>query len=79
MVMQGKLVTTHCVNSKTPAGPNGVWQTFEVDVGLDGTVIQKVNGAETIRYSDVQLDPTGNMANSKPLVEAAGTAAKSLF
>lgn len=72
VVMEGKLVTTHCINSKTPAGPNGTWQTFEVDVGLDGTVVQKVNGAETIRYSAVQLDPTGNMANSLPLVAAAG-------
>jgi hypothetical protein len=72
VVMEGKLVTTHCINSKTPAGPNGVWTVFEVEVQPGGEVIQKVNGVETIRYSQVQLDPTGNMANSKPLVEAAG-------
>ena len=33
---------------------------------------QKINGAPTIVYSAVQLDPEGRMANSKPLVEAAG-------
>lgn len=72
VVMEGKLVTQHCVNSKTPSGPNNVWRQFEVEVKPTGEVIQKVDGAVTIAYSDVQLDPTGNMANSKPLVEAAG-------
>jgi hypothetical protein len=72
VVMDGKLITTHCINSKTPAGPNGVWATFEIEAHPGGEVVQKVNGVETIRYSQVQLDPTGNMANSKPLVEAAG-------
>jgi len=72
VVMDGKLVTTHCINSKTSAGPNEVWTTFEIEVSPAGDVTQKINGATTIVYSQVQLDPTGNMANSKPLVEAAG-------
>jgi len=72
VVMDGKLVTTHCINSKTPSGPNGVWTTFEIEAHPGGDVIQRINGVETIRYSQVQLDPTGNMADSKPLVEAAG-------
>ena len=72
VVMDGKLVTTHCINSKTPAGPNGVWTKFEIEVSPAGEVTQKINGETTIVYSQVQLDPTGNMANSKPLIEAAG-------
>ncbi len=72
VVMDGKLETTHCINSKTPSGPNGVWVEFEVEVGADGTVTQKVNGVPTIVYWAVQLDPEGKMANSKPLVAAAG-------
>ncbi len=72
VVMDGKLVTTHCINAKTPAPPNGEWVKFEVEVSPSGDVVQKVNGAVTISYSQVQLDPKGDMANSKPLVEAAG-------
>ena len=72
VVMDGQVVTTHCINSKTPSGPNEVWATFEIEAHPGGEVIQRINGVETIRYSQVQLDPTGNMANSKPLVEAAG-------
>jgi hypothetical protein len=72
VVMDGRLETTHCINSKSPSGPNGVWAEFEVEVAADGTVTQKINGQPTIVYSAVQLDPEGRMANSKPLVEAAG-------
>ncbi len=45
---------------------------FEVDVGPDGTVTEKQNGVTTISWSQSQLDPEGRMANSKPLVAAAG-------
>lgn len=72
VVMDGRLETTHCINSKTPSPPNGQWHQFEVEVAADGTVTQKVNGEVTIVYSAVQLDPEGRMANSKPLVAAAG-------
>ena len=44
VVMDGQLETTHCINSKTPSGPNEVWAEFEVEVGRDGTVTQKING-----------------------------------
>jgi hypothetical protein len=72
VVMEGRLVTQHCINSATPATPNGQWVQFEVEVRPDGVVTQTVNGAVTITYSQVQLDPDGGMANSKPLVAAAG-------
>lgn len=72
VVMGGKLETTHCINSKTPSLPNGQWIDFQIDVAADGTVTQSINGASTIVYSEVQLDPEGRMANSKPLIAAAG-------
>lgn len=71
VVIDGKLEKTHCINSKYPADPNDRWITFEVDVSADGVVTQKVKGVTTIVYSDVQLDPEGKMANSKPLIAAA--------
>jgi hypothetical protein len=45
---------------------------FEVDVLPSGEVVEYQNGVETIRFSGVQLDPEGRMANSKPLIAAAG-------
>lgn len=72
VVMDGELVTQHCINSATPAPPNGEWVSAEIEITPDGVVIQRMNGAETIRYEQVQLDPEGGMANSLPLVEAAG-------
>ncbi len=71
VVMDDELVTQHCINSKTPAPPNGEWVSAEIEVTPAGEVIQRMNGQETIRYSDVQLDPEGRMANSKALVVAA--------
>lgn len=72
VVIDGRMETTHCINSKYRADPNGQWVTFEVDVADDGTVTQSVNGHVTMVYSAVQLDPEGRSANSKPLIEARG-------
>lgn len=72
VVMNGQLITEHCINSTTPAPPNGEWVTFEIDVLPGGEVVERQNGVETIRFSGVQLDPEGRMAASKPLIAAAG-------
>jgi hypothetical protein len=72
VVIDGQLVTTHCINSKSVATPNGEWVHFEVEVLPSGVVTQRVNGADVFVYSQVQLDPEGKMANSKPLIAAAG-------
>lgn len=71
IVIDGKLVTTHCINSTFAATPNGEWIRFEIEVTPAGVVTQKVNGVTTMTYSAVQLDPAGGMANSKPLIAAA--------
>lgn len=72
VVIEGKLEIQHCINSKLPAPPNGEWAKFEVEVTPAGVVTQKVNGETAIVYSAVQLDPEGRMADSKPLIAAAG-------
>jgi hypothetical protein len=72
IVMDGKLITQHCTNSKFAATPNGEWVSFEVEVLPSGQVTHIVNGERVLTYSGVQLDPTGNMANSKPLIAQAG-------
>ena len=72
IVMAGKRVTQHCINSAFAATPNGEWIRFEVEVSPTGEVTHRVNGQTVLTYSGVQLDPTAGMANSKPLIAAAG-------
>ena len=72
VVMDGKLVTKHCINSTFAATPNGEWVKFEIDVSPTGEVVQKVNGVVAITYSAVQLDPSAGMAPSTPVITAAG-------
>lgn len=72
IVMGGRLVTQHCINSAFPAPPNGEWHAFEIEVSPQGVITHRVNGEVVMTYSGVQLDPDGGMANSRPLVEAVG-------
>jgi hypothetical protein len=72
VAIDGKLETTHCVLSTTPAPPNGQWVDFEVEVSTAGVVTHKIDGSPTIVYSDAQLDPEGRMANSIPLIAQRG-------
>jgi hypothetical protein len=72
VVIKGQLVTQHCINSTHPASPNGQWMRFEIEVSPSGEVTHRVDGQAVMTYSAVQLDPEGRMANSKPLIAAAG-------
>jgi hypothetical protein len=72
VVIDGALVTQHCVSSKTPVLENGVWRRFEIEVTMDGVVTQFIDGQPTITYSQVQLDPRAELANSLPLIAEAG-------
>ena len=57
VVMDGKLVTTHCINSTSPTFPGDQWVRLEVEVHGNGRVEHRVNGKAVISYEQVQLDP----------------------
>jgi hypothetical protein len=57
IVMDGKPVSQHCVNSKSPTFKDGEWVTAEVEVHGDGPVIHLVDGKPVIEYTRVELDP----------------------
>jgi hypothetical protein len=71
IILNDVLTTTHCINASSPVTPNGSWTAFEIEVSPSGEVIQRINGAEVMRYSGVQLDPEAKMADSRPLIAAA--------
>lgn len=70
VVMAGKLVTEHCINSSSPTIRNGRWVQVEVDVREDGAITHFIDGKPVFRYSDPQLDPSD--PDAKPLIAAAG-------
>lgn len=70
VVMAGRLVTEHCINSSSVTIPNGRWVRVEVEVRTDGSVTHSIDGRPVMRYSEPQLDPTD--ADAKPLTAAAG-------
>lgn len=72
VVIAGVLTKTHCINSQSLASANGEWIDFELEVLPSGQVTHFVNGEAVMTYTDVQLDPEGALANSIPLIEAAG-------
>lgn len=72
VVIDGKLVTEHCILSTSPVMPNNQWITAEFEVTKDGRVTHLINGKPVFHYSDPQYDPTD--PDAKPLIAAAGGA-----
>lgn len=72
VVIDGKLVTEHCINSTSPILANNQWVKAEVEVTKDGRVTHFINGKPVFHYSDPQYDPTD--ADAKPLIAKAGGA-----
>jgi hypothetical protein len=68
--MEGAPVRAHCVNSKEPAPPNGVWTEMQIEVSPAGKVTQFINGAPVLTYERVELDPKD--ASARPLIAARG-------
>jgi hypothetical protein len=56
IVMDGKLHTQHCTNSKSRTYPLGEWVAVEIEVRGDKLVRHKVNGETVLEYSGPQLD-----------------------
>ncbi len=57
VVMNGKLFTPHCTNSKSKTYNGDVWVTAEFEVNGAGAVKHFVNGELVLEYEKSQLDP----------------------
>lgn len=69
VVMDDKLITTHCINSKSKTFNGDQWVTIEVEVHGNGTIKHLINGEEVISYSKPQL---GGEPHSDELIKVAG-------
>ena len=67
IVMDGKLVTQHCNESKSKTYPLETWVTAEVEVHGDGTIKHILEGETVIEYEKPQLDPKDG--NGKKLIK----------
>jgi hypothetical protein len=56
-VMDGELVTVHCINSSSQTYHGDQWVTMELEVRGSDMIRHVVNGETVFEYSDVQLDP----------------------
>ncbi len=66
VVMNGKLFTTHCTNSKSKTIHGDEWVTAEIEVNGSGTVKHFVDGELVLEYEKPQLDPKD--ADAKKLI-----------
>jgi len=57
IVMKDKLITQHCVNSKSKTFHGDAWVTAEIEVHGGGKVKHIINGETVIEYDQPQLDP----------------------
>jgi hypothetical protein len=64
LVMNGKLLTDHIIDSKSKQSPLDEWVTAEVEVRGDREVVHRINGTEVLRYQQPQLDPTDKDAQA---------------
>lgn len=56
VVMNGKLITQHCTNSRSKTFHGDQWVTMEVEVRGDATIKHFVNGELVLEYEKPQLD-----------------------
>ena len=70
IVMDGKLITQHIVNSTSPTFPPDEWVKIEVEVRGSDEVIHRVNGVEVLRYQKPQLDPENKISPATELLDA---------
>lgn len=63
IVLDGKLFTTHCLNSKSKTYDGDGWVTAEIEVRGSGTVKHFVEGELVMEYEKPQLDPKDPDAN----------------
>jgi hypothetical protein len=56
IVMDGKLITQHCTNSRSQTYHGDQWVTVEVEVHGNGRITHRVNGETVLEYEKPQLD-----------------------
>ena len=66
VVVDGKLVTNHIINSKSKTYDGDQWVTVEIEV-RDGKIRHLVEGEEVLSYTEPQLDPGDR--NARRLLE----------
>jgi hypothetical protein len=71
VVMNGKLVTDHCVSSSSKRLDGDQWVTAEVEVHGAGKVVHRINGETVLEYEQPQIGG-GNVANFDPAVKQDG-------
>ncbi len=55
VVMDGKLVTEHCVNSRSKTYRGDTWVRVEVEVHGDGRIVHRVDGEVVLEYEKPQI------------------------
>ena len=71
VVMDGRLVTEHCIDSSSPTFRGDEWVRVEVEVHGDGVIRHRVNGEEVLSYEMPQIGG-GNVAHFDPAVKRDG-------
>ena len=67
VVMDGKLITRHCTNSKSQTYHGDQWVTVEIEVRGSQVVKHLIDGQVVLEYNQPQLDP--NDAHAKKLID----------
>jgi hypothetical protein len=68
IVLDGQLITEHCVLTSSLVLRGEEWVTIEVEVRGNESVTHIVNGQVTVRYTNPQYDP--NDANARRLIQS---------
>lgn len=72
VVMNGKLFTTHCINSTSKTYDGDQWVRVEVEVLGDTSVRHMIDGKTVLEYQQPQIGG-GNVAGFDPAVKKDGT------
>jgi hypothetical protein len=67
IVMGGKLIKTHCIDSRSRTYHGDQWVTVEVEVHGDGDIKHLVNGETVLEYEKPQYDQDD--ADAKKLIQ----------
>ena len=73
VVMDGKLITRHCTNSRSKTYHGDQWVTAEVEVCGNKSIRHFLDGEVVLSYTEPQYDPRD--AHAKTLADRAGSLA----